>query len=136
MAEEAKRAKENFVGPPAPSPEQIRQEREREKREAKQREDRDKRANDPTHQLHDMEARDAAAINAQIAGQWNAGGRMENPEQLQMISQHAHQNRQLGYDIASAVQMAVYQTQEQIMRSFWDRMNSGNRSNQFNGSPW
>ena len=136
LAEEAKRAKENFVGPPAPSPEEIRHRDEAEARKAKQQTNLDNRANDPTRQLREMEARDAAAINAQIADQWNAGGRVETPEQLGMISQHAHQNRQLGYDLATAVQMAVYQTQEQIMRSFWERMNSGNRSNQFNGSPW
>ncbi len=109
---------------------------DRERRKAEELEKAAARANDPSNQLRAMQQAEQDALDRQIGQAWNAGGRQETPEQLQMIAQHATANRRLGADIATAVNMAVYQTQEQIMQSFYQMMNPGGNSRQIGGSPY
>lgn len=136
LTEEAARAKENLVGPPGPSPHELSQREKKAEQDGKRKALEDARANDPSNQLRAMQEAERDAIDRQIAGQWNAGGRVETPGQLQMISQHAMENRRLGADIATSVNMAVYQTQQQIMQSFFQMLNPTGHSHQFNGSPY
>ena len=140
LAEEREREKENFVGPPSPNPHEIAQKekaaREKAERAAHHAQLELDKANDPSNQLRAMQQAEQDALDRQIGQAWNAGGRQETPEQLQMIAQHATANRRLGADIATAVNMAVYQTQEQIMQSFYQMMNPSGNSRQIGGSPY